>query len=336
MPSEGRVDQVLAGFRGPLGAFRSALVNTTDEVRAMLRSRQSTLGSRAARVSAELGPLAAGRIDPERFATLVLDHHDADPAATRILEDALGVLTELADRGDRLAVVEVPAGASLYEVVARALAEIGRVFNAARAIVEVRAGRPRGGDGDPVVGPLPFARWTRSERRLAPPLVVALAGGDLRAAALAEFLDGRQKIVLVVEGECAPAPLARLVAPGTFVLQTADAAGLDRFAAWEGPGIAALVPESAARFVHDPAAGAASWDRLTIAHTPDKPPRRTVAGLSAAQQAEELEILRTLAARPAAIAPPADAPAAAEAGTADPVDKLAAWLLSRVDLSDLG
>ena len=110
MPSEGRVDQVLAGFRGPLGAFRSALVNTTDEVRAMLRSRQSTLGSRAARVSAELGPLAAGRIDPERFATLVLDHHDADPAATRILEDALGVLTELADRGDRLAVVEVPAG----------------------------------------------------------------------------------------------------------------------------------------------------------------------------------------------------------------------------------
>ena len=199
-----------------------------------------------------------------------------------------------------------------------------------------RGGRRGGGGGAPVVGPLPFARWTRSERRLAPPLVVALEGGDLRAAALAEFLDGRQKIVLVVEGECAPAPLARLVAPGTFVLQTADAAGLDRFAAWEGPGIAALVPESAGRFVHDPAAGAASWDRLTIAHTPDKPPRRTVAGLSAAQQAEELEILRTLAARPAAIAPPAGAPAAAEAGTADPVDKLAAWLLSRVDLSDLG
>lgn len=334
MPSDGRVGQVLDGFREPLSAFRSLLVNTTEEVRAMLLSRQSTLESRAARVAAELGPLAAGRIDPERFATLVFDHHDAEPAAAQILKLALGVLTELADRSERLSIVEVPAGGNLYEAVARALGEIGRAFSAARAIIEIRAARHRGGDGS--VGPLPFGRWTKTERRLAPPLAVEVQGGDLRPAALAEFLDGRQKIVLVVEGECAPAPLARLVAPGTYVLQTADGSGMERFAAWEGPGIAALVPESAARFEHNPAAGAAPWERITITHLPDKLPRRTFAGLSASQQAEELELLRSLAARPAGIEPLAGARAPAEAGTGDPADKLAAWLLRRVDLSNLG
>ena len=70
----------------------------------MLRSRQSTLESRAARVSAELGPLATGRIDPERFATLLFDHHDANPAATEILKLALGVTNAsfVAQTGDWL------------------------------------------------------------------------------------------------------------------------------------------------------------------------------------------------------------------------------------------
>ena len=334
MPSEGRVGQILERFRAPLGAFRSVLVTTTDELRAMLLTRQSTLGGRAARAAGELGPLAAGRIDPERFAALVIDHHETDPAGTEVLQLALGVLTDLVERSERVSLVEVPAGGSLYEATARALGEIGRAFNAARAIIEVRAGRSRGAGAGSGIDPLPFARWTKSERRLTPPLVVAMQGADLRPAALAEFLDGRVKIVLVVEGECAPAPLARLVAPGTYVLQTADETGLDRFAAWEGPGIAALVPESAARFEHNPAGGAASWERLTITHVPDKLPRRTIAGLSAAQQAEELELLRSQAARPSG-AELAGA-AAAAGGASDSAEKLAAWLLSRVDLSDLG
>ena len=339
MPSEGRAGRVLEAFRAPLSAFRSLLVNTTEEVRAMLLSRQSTLESRAARVAAELGPLATDRIDPERFATLVFDDHDADPAAAAVLRLALGVLTELADRSERLSVVEIPAGGSLYEAVARALGEIGRAFSAARTIIEIRAGRHLGADGS--IGPLPFGRWTKAERRLAPPLAVEVQGGDLRPAALAEFLDGRQKIVLVVEGQCAPAPLARFIAPGTYVLQTADGDGMERFAAWEGTGIAALVPESAASFEHDPAAGGAPWERIKIAHLPDKLPRRTVAGLSGNQQAEEIELLRSLAARPAGIESRAGAPVPASApteaaGTGDRADKLAAWLLSRVDLSNLG
>ncbi len=335
MPSEARVRQVLDAFKAPLGAFRSTLVTTADEVRAALRTRQSTWDGRVARVRAELGPLAVGRIDADRFATLVANHQEADPAALELLERALATLTELVARSEGLSVVEVPAGGSLYDAVGRVLAEIGRGFSVARAVHGVRAGRRRGGDEERSIGPLPFGGWTKAERRLVPPLVVAVQGSDLRAAALAEFLDGRQKIALVVEGECAPAALVRLVAPGTFVLQSADASGLDRLVAWDGPGIAALVPESAARFVHDPAAGAVSWERLTITHVPDKVPRRTVGGLSATQQAEELELLRSLAARPAG----AEAPAAAPAGiaaTAEPADKLAAWLLSRVDLSDLG
>lgn len=335
MPSEARVRQVLDAFTAPLGAFRSTLVTTADDVRAALRTRQSTWDGRVARVRAELGPLAAGRIDSDRFATLVANHQEADPAALELLERALTSLTELVARSEGLSMVEIPAGGSLYDAVGRALAEIGRAFSVARAVHGVRAGRRRGGDEERSIGPLPFAGWTKAERRLVPPLVVAVQGSELRAAALAEFLDGRQKIALVVEGECAPAALVRLVAPGTFVLQSADGSGLDRLAAWDGPGIAALVPESAARFVHDPAAGGASWERLTITRVPDKVPRRTVGGLSAAQQAEELELLRSLAARPAGGEAPAAAPAGA-AATAEPADKLAAWLLSRVDLSDLG
>ena len=335
MPSEERVRQALDAFKPLLGAFRSALVTTADEVRAALRTRQSTWDGRVARVRAELGPLAVGRIDADRFATLVANHQEADPAALELLERALATLTELVARSEGLSVVEVPAGGSLYDAVGRALAEIGRGFSAARAVHGVRAGQRRGGDEERSIGPLPFARWTKAERRLVPPLVVAVQGSELRAAALAEFLDGRQKIALVVEGECAPAALVRLVAPGTFVLQSADGTGLDRLVAWEGPGIAALVPESAARFVHDPAAGGASWERIAITHVPDKVPRRTVGGLSATQQAEELELLRSLAARPAGAEAPAAAPVGA-AATAEPADKLAAWLLSRVDLSDLG
>lgn len=335
MPSEARVRQALDVFKAPRAAFRSSLVTTADEMRAAFRSRQATWDGRVARVRAELGPLAAGRIDPDRFATLVADHQAADPGALELFERALESLTDLVDRSERLCVVEVPAGGSLYDAVGRALAEIGRAFSAARAVQAVRAGRRRPGEEDRGVGALPFSRWTKAERRLAPPLVVVVQGSDLRAAVLAEFLDGRQKITLVVEGECAPAPLARLVAPGTFVVQSADGTDLGRLAAWDGPGIAALVPESAARFVHDPAAGAQSWERITITHVPDQVPRRTVGGLSATQQAEELELLRSLAARPAGAGPSA-AERAGDGAPADPADRLAAWLLSRVDLSNLG
>lgn len=340
MPSDDRVVPALAALEAPLRAFRSALVATADEVRGYVATRQSTWEARVARVRSELGPLAAGRVDAERFTEMFDRHQDEDPIAIEAMRRSLDVLTDLAARSDRLCLVEVEPDTSLHEAVDRALAEIGRAFSAARIVHEVRSGRYKPTGDDRPGEAMPFARWTRAERRLGPPLVVRVPGSALRAAALAEFLDGRQRIALVVEGECAPAGLVRLVAPGTFVLQTADAAGLGRLLRWDGPGIAALVPDGAARFVHDPAAGAHPWERVAIESLPDRPPRRAIGGLSAAQQAEELELLRTLATPPAA-APHAARPAApggpaAGPGAGEPADKLAAWILSRVDLSDLG
>lgn len=330
MPCEERVPLAVKALAGPIRAFQSTLGLTADEIARDLRSRRSTWDGTLERVRAELGPLAAGRIDVAQFATRFANHQAHDPAAIAVAQRALDALTALRARGEGLAVVEVGPGASLYETVDRALADIGRAFSAARLVAAVRAGRrvPDGDDAGPA--PLPFSRWTRQERRVAPPLVVGVHGRDLRAAGLAEFLDGRQKLVLVVEGECAPAPLVRLIAPGTFVVQAADAAPLARLAAWDGPGIAALVPESAARFVHDPGAGA---PRLTIETMPDRIPRKTIAGLSAAQQADELELLRSLAARAATV----ETGGAQPAGSAsDPAEKLATWLLSQVDLASLG
>lgn len=338
MPSDDRVSPVLAALEAPIRAFQATLVATAEEVRNYLASRQSTWEARVARVRAELGPLAEGRVDAARFAELFDGHQDADPIAIETMRRVLGVLTDLAGRTERLCCVEVAPDASMHEAVDRALAEVGRAFGAARVVHEVRAGRYKPGSDERPTENLPFARWSRAERRLAPPLVVRVAGGALRAATLAEFLDGRQRIVLVVEGECPPAPLVRLVAPGTFVLQTADTTGLDRLLRWDGPGVAALVPEGAARFVHDPAAGVHPWERVTIDELPDRAPRRPIGGLSASQQAEELELLRSLAARPAGARGESEGTAASGAatGAAEPADKLAAWILGRVDLSDLG
>jgi hypothetical protein len=331
MPSD-RVRLALDAFKEPIGGFRAALRTTANEVRRHLATSQSTWEEVVARCRAELGPLADGRVDVGRFAAVFGDHHETDRAAVQTMQGALAALDALAARGDDLFVGSVSGDRSLYDTVERALAEIGTVFSAVRLVAEVRAGRVGSGEGALTPTPLPFSRWTKSERRLAPPLIVSVAGSDLRAAAIAEFLDGGQKLVLVVDGECAPAPLARLIAPGTFVVQT-DGGGLDRLVAWNGPGIAALVPESAARFVHDPAAGRSTADRLTVGSLPDRPPRRTIAGLSPAQQLAELELLRSLAARSESAA--ARVSPNGSSGP-DPAERLASWLLSQVDLSDVG
>jgi hypothetical protein len=246
-------------------------------------------------------------------------------------------MTELAKRNHDLFFAHVPPGGDLRATVAKALEEIGRAFGAVRIFELTRSGSYGGNEHARSLGSFPFQKWSKGERRLAPPLVVAVDGADLRAEMLADFLDGVQKIVLVVRGPCAPAPLVRLITPGTFVIQTGDATGLDRLAAYAGPGIGALVPDGAARFTHDPARGAEIWNRLTIESAPAKEPRLSVGGRSGSQQAEELRQLMALAAAPSG-APSAGAAtpvAAAPATPADPVDKLAAWLLSQANLSDV-
>jgi hypothetical protein len=167
---------------------------------------------------------------------------------------------------------------------------------------------------------------------MAPPLVVAVDGRDLKAAGLADFMDGAQKIVLVVSGEATPVPLVRLITPGTFVAQTTNSIDLDRLANWDGPGIVAMVPDSAACFVHDPGRGTAASERLEITRLPEDRRRKPVGGVSVKQQSEELLQLKTLGAAQGAVEEPAVAVAA---GSTNPVDKLAAWLLTQADLTDI-
>lgn len=338
MPSDERLAAVHESLRPQRDAFRAALVATAEQVRAFLRDQRTTPSNgRGGRLGVELGTFGADRIDTTRLAAVLQAGVTLDPTTVTAVERALETLTALAGTGAPPAEVNVPPGGDLRLVVGRALADTGRAFGAVRAFELVRAGGRRVEEVATEPDGLPYARWSRGERRLAPPLVVTVDGADLRAECLAEFLDGRQKLVLAVRGACAPAALARLITPGTFVLQTTDATGLDRLAAWDGPGIAALVPDTAARFTHDPTAGPEPWDRLTIAFLPERAPRLAVGGVSAGQQGEELQLLRALATRPAAAGTAVAAePTAAGASSAEPADRLAAWLLAQADLSDLG
>ncbi|MGD2135345.1 MAG: hypothetical protein PVF27_04255 [Gemmatimonadales bacterium] len=336
MPSDERMDRALEAMASQRDAFRSALGTTVEQVQSFLNEYESpSTNGRAERIGAELGPFAAGRIDTGRLASLVSDEKEIDALTLETIAKARDTIRELVEMDGALFSAQVPPGGNLYKTVHTALEEIGRAFGAVRIFELTRSGSYRGNEHARSLGSFPFDKWSKGERRLAPPLVVSVDGADLKAG-LSDFLDGAQKIVLVVRAPCAPAPLVRLITPRTFVLQTTDPADLAKVAEWDGPGVAAIVPDECARFAHDPAAGTTPWQRLTIHHLPERPPRLTIGGKSGAQQAEELAQLRALAERPAAEAAEAAGGAGAPVppAPADPVDKLAAWLLQQADLKD--
>jgi hypothetical protein len=129
---------------------------------------------------------------------------------------------------------------------------------------------------------------------------VSVAGADLDATSLVEALDGAAKVVLLVRGPATPAPLVRLVTPGTFVLENAGPTDLRAFANAEGPAVAALFEDASddvATFVHDPGAGSTLTARLVVRRLPPVGTRSPVGGWSSAQQAEELGQLAALAER---------------------------------------
>lgn len=342
MPSDERIDRAVDAMAPPREAFRSALSTTVEQIQSFLNEFDApSSNGRSARIGAELGPFGAGRIDTGRLAALVADEKEVDTLTLETIAKARDTLRELTERSGELFIANVPPAGNLYKTVQTTLEEIGRAFGAVRIFELTRSGSgPHGNSHARALGSFPFDKWSKGERRLAPPLVVSVDGADLRAG-LSDFLDGAQKIVLVVRAPCAPAPLVRLITPGTYVVQTTDPAKLAAFAEWEGPGVAALVPEGCAEYAHDPRAGNASWDRLTIHSLPERPPRITIGGKSGGQQAEELAQLKALAETPgaggavAAAGAGGTAAAAAPQAPADPVDKLAAWLLQQADLKDL-
>jgi hypothetical protein len=186
-------------------------------------------------------------------------------------------------------------------------------------------------------------------------VVVEVAGDDCLPAGLGEFLDGELKIVIVAQGPTTPAPLARLITPGTYVIQTADPEQLTGLVESKHPGVALLFDEERAGqaiFRHDPDAGDTTWSRITTEQMPDE--AAVGRGRRPPVWLEELVHLRTLAQAPGAA--PSDSStgavpsetlsdgAAALAGLTseaeaatpvpdevDPVDRLAAWLLAQTD-----
>lgn len=347
MPSDETFDRIGASFAAATDAFRSSVTDAAEQVRAYLEAHAKPADSPTMRVAAELGVFATGHIDADRFAALLGDADVLDAEALRLVERSLAVLKELSAAADSALRIEVPHGADADPAIGASLARIGRAFGAARVAELVRTGHIDAARRDDPAAPFAYGRWTPAERRLAPPLVVRVHGEDLEPSALAAFLDGLQKIALIVEAPAPPAALASLITPGTFVMQTTDAADFARLAAFEGPGIGALVPEGCATFVHDPAEPGAG--RLAVSSRPmDRP--RALRRTSAFRQAESLALLDLLVsayAEPAATrvlsAAGATGAASAAAVSSDgkgapapavgPADTLAAWLLSQSGLT---
>ena len=330
MQSDPRLTLALTALAQPIGEFRSIVEGAIAQGDAFLGAQQATASQRADAAASSLGRFAAGRVDASAFATLFPPAPVATPEATAALERALAILRDVRERGDALFIVDVPAGRRLGPEIEAALVEAGRAFGAVVLAEVVRGGR-YASEHERLLHPHEFRSWNRTERRFAPPLAVVVDGADLQVGALMDFADGREKIIVVVRGASPPAPLARCITPGTFVLQTVDGSGLDRVAAFNGPVIAALVPDGAAVFMHDPAAGKEPWQRMTVRHIP-APPKKPVGGQSAWQMAEDLRIVTGLATTPFTVPTAAGSSASPAVGATDATDRIAAWLLAQADL----
>ena len=325
MPSDPRLASVLTAMARPIAEFRTLIQDALAQAEAFVVAESADPMTRALRAGAELGPFAVGRIDAGRFATLFPAVPSVGPVARDALAHAIVTLGAVGDRGDSAFVVDLPGWGRLGTAVDRALAELGRAFGAVMLTEAVRSGRYDPAAHATLLDPLEFRAWSKSARRFAPPLIVTLEGSDLHPGALSDYADGREKIVLVVRGAAAPAPLARCITPGTLVLQTTDGTGLDRIASFDGPAIAAVMPEGSAVFLHDPLAGREPWQRLTV-RTLGEIPKRSVGGMSAWHMTEDRTLLSDLARTPFAIPTTGGAPAHA-LGANDALDRVAAWLM---------
>lgn len=344
MPSDARTTGALEALAEHRTRFRSAISAAHDQMAGYLAAHRARTHGHAQVVAKELGHFAAGRIDAERFGALFADAHFLAPENAERIERLVGVLAELLAEDNELFTCEVPVGGNLHADVDRAISHAGRVFAAVVAFQAIKSGTYRAERHDEDLKAFPFARWNRSERLLGFPLVVEVDGADAHAEGLADYADGRMAIVLVVRGTSTPAPLVRVITPGTFVMQTNDVAELSTLAGYDGCAIAALVPPTTTRFIHDPRAVRTTQARLRVTYVPVDPPRQPLGARSVWQQTEELAQLRTLEqlGRPEAVlASPNVLPAAVDTPSKTAgaplddrdVDRLAGWLLAEAGLA---
>ena len=332
MRSDPRLQQALLALAQPIAEFRAIIDDAISQADAFIAAQHASAPQRAERAAVSLGHFADGRINAAGFAALFPPVAAVSPSAIAALEQALTVFHEVRDRGDDIFVIDVPLGRRLGVEVDHALATIGSAFGAVVLAEVVRSGRYTS-EHARLLQSREFRSWNKTERRFAPPLVVLVNGADLQSGAIMGFVDGREKIVLVVCEASPPAPLARCITPGTFVLQTVDGSGLDRMAAFNGPAVAAIVPAGAAAFMHDPVGGKDPWQRMTIKSIPATP-KKSIGGQSIWQMSEDLQVIADLAATPFIIPAVGNGSAGSAAGATDAAEKIAAWLVGQAGLQD--
>jgi hypothetical protein len=318
MPSDKRTAAALEAIRPRKERFLSALAATTEQIRALLAGTGDTTEDQ----SVSLGNFAQGHVDVTRFSAFTRQATKVDTAAQAPIRAAQREINDLLEIGDRLFVLDLTEGANLAAQVAKRMATIGCAFSAAHVTELAMRGEYDEERHAHLIDGLAFSDWSQAERALAPGLVIVLEGTDFVPAQVAPYLDAGMKMVFVVDGDAPPAAMSRLVTPGVFVQQTSSEDGLEAFAAHDGTAAAALLPPGAVEFVHDPKAGESTFERFTTLSWPNEIRKRAVGGISRAQQAEDLGLLRALA----------EVPAPAGTAASDPAGKLSAWLMSQTNL----
>ena len=348
-----RTALALEALRGPRERFDSAVAAASDRLRALIDAQRAGRNGRVAGVSAELGRFASGRIDFERYAGVFDPGPTIPPADLARIVAAHDVLVGLIRDGVAPHVLTLRTNEDLRLEVGYTLARVGRVFGAARAAVRARDGMGALRD-EAMIAAFAFRNWNRAEKAIAPPLVVELDGGDLRADGLGDFLDGQLRIVLVVRGDSPVAPLAEVISPSVFVAQrrlapegtAGDVADvLRRLADHDGPGIVALCESACSEFVHDPSQH--PGERMVVTRALDAP-EHGVGTVSAFRQAEGARLLALIAAGYGArnidsIVVAGEVPGTGAVGAVAPApssapdrtnvaDRLAAWLLRQAEM----
>jgi len=319
MASDDRKQIALDAIGSRTELFRSAVAAASDQVRGLLAGT----GNVAEDQSVALGKFAQGRVNFDRFAAFTPKAARIDTTAEAPIRAAQEILKSLLSQGDELFILRLDAGQDLASETGRRLSMIGRAFSAAWVIDLARRGQYREEEHAALLESYPFSDWNKSERSLAPALVIELTGADFKPALIVPYLDEHSKFVFNVKGDAPAAALSRVISPGAFVQQETGDAALDAFAAFEGTAVAALLPTNAASFVHDPSAGETTYERFVSLKFPAEVKKLAIGGISPAQQAQDYALLESLAVVPV---PTGDA-------ASDPAGKLSAWLLSQTDLS---
>ena len=327
MPSDERITQALEALGDAKETFVSSVAMSAEEVRGLLERDQGSDVEPQDRLAHVLGPFAAGRIDLDLLAPFVGGSQKMEPEVRERIEKAYDVLRGLKKAGDDLFCAKVNVDGYLRGGIVSVLAKAGTAFGAARSVEWAFHGIAPMETAKDVMESFPPSLWTWAEKGCSPPVVVEVEGQDLKVGSIGELMSGNQKIVLVVNGKAAPAPLVRLITPGVTVIQTDDPADLVALGANDGPAVAALMPDGCAKFIHSPAAGLTLANRLTVSFMPEKEPSRPLGSITAFQQTEEMRQLAALAAS-AAVAPDVEVTAAEDGPPPmDEVGQLASWLI---------